>query len=107
MNFNRRGEIKHMNNTRDELDELKTEMRKLHKKVEAIASESEPLLDKAADVYGRIKEQIKDQVDDTLQSTQKAREDVNEYMKENPWQIALVSLGVVLLAGWLAARRKD
>ena len=107
-----------MNNTRHELDELKSEIKKLHRKVESAAHTAEPLTEKASEAFEKIREQLKERMDaareeiggrveNAVDSVKETGEEVNLYVKENPWKAALIGAGIGILAGWLFTRSKD
>lgn len=93
-----------------EIHDLRSEVKRLAGRIEEIAEDSaEPILDRAAEVYERMKEQVQEQVESALKSTRKTRDQVQTYVKRNPWKAAAAATLTVgaIAAAWFLTRSEE
>ena len=102
------GGIDIMSNAREEYDDLKSELKRLSRKVEQIATESsETIIQKAEDMFDNVKEELVDRVDSVIEGTKDTTKKVNDYVEDNPWQVAALVLGLGFILGVAVSQRKQ
>ena len=86
-----------MDYNRAELDELKTELKKLGKKIDRVAGESLS----AGEVLNRVREQFNGRAHAAAEVTTKTWDEVDGFVAETPWKAAGIGLLAGFAAGWL------
>ncbi len=98
-----------MNNTKQEqeFEDFKTELRKIIQKAEPIVKEiGESIGQKAEKILGNMTGELNSSVNTIFQRTKEGGKKVDQYVKENPWLIALVALSIGFIAGLLMTSKK-
>lgn len=97
-----------VNNARAEYEDLKSELRRLTRKVEQVATESsETIIQKAEDMFDNVKEELVDRVDSVIEGTKDTTKKINDYVEDNPWQVAAFVLGVGFVLGMAVSQRRS
>jgi ElaB/YqjD/DUF883 family membrane-anchored ribosome-binding protein len=96
-----------MNNTKQDFEDVKTEIHKIIQKAEQIAKEAGKSISQEAEkIFGNMTGDFGSRIHSVIQGSKEGGKKVDHYVKENPWLTAVIALSIGFIAGLLVKGKK-